>query len=829
MKMDFKFLAYIASIFFVSITSLLFLHNTINKQIEEAKISRQNEIFSTVSYLFNSMSSGAKTLSKDYSLWDDMVEFVKTENTVWADENIVEAAINFNANFVAVYNADKKLIYTHSSDETTLDTENYIDVSKFNFDKPEFYSFYINNENKLIALYAAPIQATKDINRKSKPNGYFVTGFYWSQKQIKSIEDISNCKLSFSFKNEDNARLNSILLKGVESQNIVSIIPIPNSISSIVLSDFYPLILATFFILCAISAIFYFVFVAPMKKVASCIKDKKIKQLSNIQYYNGETDTIVNHILFCAHDNTILNQYKDALDETSIVSKTNEFGLITYANENFCKISGYALEELIGKPHSIIRHPSTHPEVFKQMWLQIKNGKVWKGILKNTSKNGTAYVVQTTIIPIFDEHNQICEYIAIRNDITQVIKQEQILLDQSIDSHTKLPNRYKLMTDIGYTKSFKRLSLINIERFRDINEVFGHQVADEVLKIFAIELSKIAPNQVIVYRIGGDEFAFLDKFGMYSEDEFSLINRNIISHFHKFPIIIDANSILLSVRIGLSSGINDLYINSELAITQAKEKKHNFVLFNDHSDYFDIVKNNINWVNKIKLAIDADRFVPVFQKIFSLKNQSRPIYEALMRYVDDDGNLVRPDKFLNIAKKARLYEDLTALMIDKVFAIAKQKDITFTINISIFDILNLNTRNHLLKAISNYEIATHLIIEVVDINLTNDDTEVFDFLQKLKVQKVRLALDDFGDSCANFDHIARLNIDYLKINGSMLTNIENRPTKQKILKSIVDFASSLDIKTIAKQIESEESLAYSRNIGIDFVQGNHLSIPSKEI
>ncbi len=117
----------------------------------------------------------------------------------------------------------------------------------------------------------------------------------------------------------------------------------------------------------------------------------------------------------------LLKQYKNTVDRSSIVSKTNAKGIITYVNEAFCELSGYTQDELIGKSHNVVRHPDMDSSIFKDMWNNIKDlKKPWTGIVKNKKKDGNPYWVQTIINPILDNKNNIVEYIGIRTDITQI-------------------------------------------------------------------------------------------------------------------------------------------------------------------------------------------------------------------------------------------------------------------------------------------------------------------------------------------------------------------------------------------------------------------------
>ncbi|MFT7861142.1 MAG: HD domain-containing phosphohydrolase [Sulfurimonas sp.] len=116
----------------------------------------------------------------------------------------------------------------------------------------------------------------------------------------------------------------------------------------------------------------------------------------------------------------LLRQYKDAVDEGTIVSKTDDKGLIVYVNEEFCRISGYTKEELLGKPHKVVRHDDMPSEVYREMWERLKRKQSWKGILKNKTKQGKTYIVQAMIKPILNSEENIVEYIAIRQDITEI-------------------------------------------------------------------------------------------------------------------------------------------------------------------------------------------------------------------------------------------------------------------------------------------------------------------------------------------------------------------------------------------------------------------------
>lgn len=143
--------------------------------------------------------------------------------------------------------------------------------------------------------------------------------------------------------------------------------------------------------------------------------------------------------------NNLLQQYKTAIDITSIVSKTDIKGNIIYVNDNFCKVSKYKKSELMGKPHSIVKAEDTPLTQFEKMWNTITKKEIWKGVIKNKKKDGKYYYADTTIVPILDKNKTIKEYIAIRKDITQIVElnhklqssQEEILTRMGMIAETK--------------------------------------------------------------------------------------------------------------------------------------------------------------------------------------------------------------------------------------------------------------------------------------------------------------------------------------------------------------------------------------------------------
>jgi len=155
----------------------------------------------------------------------------------------------------------------------------------------------------------------------------------------------------------------------------------------------------------------------------------------------------------------VLDEYKTAVDDSTIVSKTSPKGIITYVNDKFCKISGYSREELIGESHNIVRHPDMPPEIFEEMWRTIRNKKPWSGIVKNLKKDGSSYYVHSTINPIVDYDGNIIEYIGIRTDITEIERIKEGLQTSLNISNENFSEVYK--TSLEYQKAIDESNIVS--------------------------------------------------------------------------------------------------------------------------------------------------------------------------------------------------------------------------------------------------------------------------------------------------------------------------------------------------------------------------------
>lgn len=234
-------------------------------------------------------------------------------------------------------------------------------------------------------------------------------------------------------------------------------------------------------------------------------------------------------------ENHKLLQYKEAIEEGNMVTIGDLKGNIKYVNEKFCECTLYTKEEVIGKPHSILRGEKSK-EIFTKLWETIKSKKTWHGILRNKRKNGDYYYINSMIKPILDHDGEILEYIAIRHEITDLVEKTE-KLEKSLreDRLTNLGNRFKLLEDIKNSNQ-PSLALVDISSFGDINDFYGYDIGDKVLKITAKFIEGMVPKNYLVYRIYSDQFAIL--VDNENREKFVEVIKNISSNISSQPILV---------------------------------------------------------------------------------------------------------------------------------------------------------------------------------------------------------------------------------------------------------------------------------------------------
>lgn len=269
-------------------------------------------------------------------------------------------------------------------------------------------------------------------------------------------------------------------------------------------------------------------------------------------------------------------------------------------------------------------------------------------------------------------------------------------------------------------------------------------------------------------------------------------------------------------------------VTANMALRNAKNGQKDLVIYSKKVSLSDEYENNIKWTKRLRYALENDLIVPFFQPISNNKTGDWNRYEALVRIVDGD-EVITPHYFLDIAKKTRLYTQITKVMIRKTFEYFKDKLEEFSINITIEDITNQEIKRYIFDTLEKSDIGSQVIFEIVESESIHNFDSVLKFIRNIKRYGCRVAIDDFGTGYSNFEHILKLKADYLKIDGSLIKDIHKDQEKFVLVSSIVSFAKQIGMKTTAEFVESEEIEQIVKKLGVDYSQGYYYSEPKENI
>ncbi len=398
-----------------------------------------------------------------------------------------------------------------------------------------------------------------------------------------------------------------------------------------------------------------------------------------------------------------------------------------------------------------------------------------------------------------------------------------------IERLTGLPNRLKLSEILEDVQSAK-LAILNIDRFIDINNFYSPKLSDLLLKEIAKLLVESFKNKkdVTIFKLPVDEYAIFTSSQFISDFEFTNICQLAIRLIERRPFLIQNNEILVSITAGISLSCENTYINADTALKIAKDKHKSLFVYNKNDNVELNFQNNIKWTKILKAAVNEHRIVVFKQPIVSNTDTNTKKYECLIRIKQHDGTFISPFHFLEISKKIKLYPKLTKIVVSQAFKHFSQNDSEFSINLTLDDITNKDTVRYITHKLEKYDIANRVIFEIVESEGIDSFEEVSVFIKTMKEYGCKIAIDDFGTGYSNFEYLMKLNVDYIKIDGSFIKNIDTNAQSQLISDLIITFAKKQGISTIAEFVHSKQVLRKVQEMGIDYSQGFYLGEP-KEI
>ena len=524
---------------------------------------------------------------------------------------------------------------------------------------------------------------------------------------------------------------------------------------------------------------------------------------------------------------------------------TDTAGCILYVNEAFQRITGYARGEVLGRNPRILNGGLTPRATYEQMWATLLAGEVWRGEFHNVRKDGSAYLELATIAPIKDAGGTVTHYVAVKEDITQR-KQSEALLHRLayFDALTGLPNRALLHDRIAQAirsgvrrESFGMLMLVDIDRFRQLNDTLGHAAGDRLLCEVAARLRASVREEDTVARHGDDDFAVLvERIGKTEADALShaeYVARKLQRTLQQ-PYVLggtegDRHFATLSFGISLFhdgvSSLESLLKQAEVALYRAKQDGRDIVRF-FNPEMQAVVDAHARLEARMHEALEANAFRLFFQPQVNRRGVVIGA-EALLRWPLDGGAMVSPAEFIPLAEDTGHIVRLGSWVLRSACAqLARWQMNETTRHLKIA--VNVSARQfHQPDFVASVKDTVRaagvdpcrLELELTESAILSDMDETIRRMNELRALGIRFALDDFGTGYSSLSYLKRLPLDQLKIDQSFVRDMAEDEGSEAIVLAILSLSHALGLEVVAEGVERPEQRDFLRHHGCDCFQG----------
>lgn len=569
--------------------------------------------------------------------------------------------------------------------------------------------------------------------------------------------------------------------------------------------------------------------------------------MKNICLYHQDLDSLNDNEEGLLEALKELNDLKIAFDQHAIVSIADADGLIICCNDLFCQITQYSREEILGQTHHILNSGYHTDAFFQELWQDISSGKVWRGEICNRAKNGELYWTEATIVPFLGNDGKPVKYIAIRTDITQRrLAENRIYQLAWYDSLTGLLNREFLFKELAKTiespggLEYGALILLDIDHFKDINDLMGHDLGDKLLRQVGQRLQSLVNGSEIVSRFGGDEFMILiTELG--SDSQFALDQAVNLAEQIRLALgttfYINGLQIHCTCSIGLivfdttNNNKTELVKYADMALYRAKEQGRNRVSVFDKQLQNQILNRSI-LRQDLQQALRNKEFYVHYQVVVD-KTLSPRGFETLVRWQHPTRGTLSPSDFICLAEENGLIIPLGQWVLETACKqlVEWSKDsstasLLLSVNVSALQFADSRFVTSVRRILQRTGVNPSLLrLELTESVFLSDVEKNILKMNELKELGVQVALDDFGTGYSSLQYLKRLPLDLLKLDSSFVRGLPENSEDVAITTTIIALAHSLGLRVVAEGVETEAQFNHLVELGCDLFQGYWLGRP----
>ncbi|MDD5119079.1 MAG: EAL domain-containing protein [Sulfuricurvum sp.] len=540
---------------------------------------------------------------------------------------------------------------------------------------------------------------------------------------------------------------------------------------------------------------------------------------------------------------TELKQKYDAIlahVSDSVIVTDNEQKIIE-ANNAFTKITGYELQEVLGRFPTLLSSGRHDENFYKNLFIEMQNKGYYQGNIIDRKKSGEIINALATIIPIKDSYDEIKNYIGILKDETEITKLKVVNTStKNKDILTGVQNRESILhlidikCELSSPQNQVAILFIDLNKFKQVNDTYGHQYGDFVLSSAANRMKKTLRSNDLVGRYGGDEFIImLERITKESAYEIAQKIQDALSK----PYVVDEQVIdFISGSIGISFAPHDskkaseLIEKADMAMYQAKQSlSGEQIVLSDKVAEKDL--NNKTLKAELVHAIDNDEIYLRIQPIVCVKSEKIVGGEVLSRWLNLNFNEVYPSTFIPLTQSLGMSKKFDIYVLNKAIKMLEEHEF---VNENFFLDVNFSAEQFsdsnfitMLEDILEVKpwIKNYIVIEITESAMMVDMERTTEHLSAIRALGFKIAIDDFGTGFSSLAYLKHFSIDYLKIDKSFIDNIEEDRKDIEILKTVVTLANAIGAEVIVEGVERFTQFEIVKSIGADYIQGFYFYKP----
>lgn len=534
----------------------------------------------------------------------------------------------------------------------------------------------------------------------------------------------------------------------------------------------------------------------------------------------------------------------DNASEGIVVTDANN--TILWTNAAFSRLLGYAPNELEGKRPSVFKSGLHDKAFYDAMWRTLHQRGHWRGEIWNKRKNGEIFPERMSLSAVQDAQGHTTHYVCMFTDISEEKQREEQLQRMAhCDELTGLGNRNwftqeltRSVQEAGQRGEQMAVILLNLDRFKDVNDSYGHAVGDEVLRHIARQVqSALHPGEVIA-RMAGDEIVVLARQLGQVEDASVIAERLIQAAAQpwKSP---DGFAIVVSVSAGIccyplhADNASALVQGAHAAVYGAKEGKGASSLWCFFSEDMTLAaRERIALESRLRNALEQGHLQLFYQPQIEIASGALVGCEVLMRWLDPVEGMISPARFIPVAETTGLIGPLGEWVLDQACRQVQTwhnqglPDVSVAVNVSLHQFLLTDIAGYVRQALKASGLpAQRLELEITESALAERPEEALLVLRALKELGVGLAIDDFGTGYSSLAHLKRFPIDLLKIDQGFIRDIPHSADDMAISRAVIAMGQSMGMQVLAEGVETAEQLEFLRQHGCNFYQGYLCSRP----